>query len=136
MVEGAIVHMDTERGALWLTLPARFSIDELSALLGEAEAAARLHRPRVIVRDATHVQPTTISSLHRKAAAEHFEVLVEGSLGPELEVFVLPNAALRGVVTAVSWIFAPPWRREMLGDRAQAERLVAAFLEEPQAPAG
>jgi hypothetical protein len=123
-VVGELKH-DVERSALWVRLPGRFNVEELRGLLAEVEAAMQEHRPRLLIRDATAVSPTTISPLHRRVAADHFRKLSEERIGPDRELLVLPHPLLRGAVTAVSWIFAPAWHRDIVVDRETAEALVA-----------
>jgi len=105
------------------TWPAVVTDAELDAFLGGMDRLFSRGRPWVHVldgREATRAAGTprmraAAVSFMRKLPAER-AILLRG------ECFVMASAPVRGVLTALTWMFRPVWPRYVAGTMDEAER--------------
>ncbi len=104
------------------TFPVEATDEELAACIRARDAwVGRAHYVFAWVIDLTHVAKAPATQ--RKALAEHLKSCEAFSerwnAGSAL---IVPNAWLRGVVTAVFWVSPPKYPTRVFSDAAQAER--------------
>lgn len=109
-------------------IPARVSDADLAAFLAELQQASpTLDRPHAWIADFAAIESTTATQ--RRMFAEH-QVTVESvdrahNAGAAI---VIPNAMVRGVVTAVYWIKPPVYPYQFVRTHEEALAWVADAL--------
>jgi len=104
------------------TFPAEATDEELAASLRAREDwAVRARHPMAWVIDLSNV--TKAPPTQRKALAEHLERF--GELSTRWYVgaaIIVPSPWLRGVATAVTWLWPPKFPYELFSDPIEAQR--------------
>lgn len=103
------------------TFPSEATDEELQACFRAREAwAARAHHPVAWVVDLSNI--VTAPATHRKAVAEHLKQFedfnVRWNAGSAL---IVPNAWVRGLVTAAFWLAPPKFPTKLFSDPIEAE---------------
>ena len=83
----------------------------------------------VVLIDARDVSPRKITALHRQRASRYFREISEAH-GADFygKVFLVRNPLQRGLLTAVTWLFSPPWPRRIVSSPEEGEGAAGELL--------
>jgi hypothetical protein len=109
--------------------PARALDDEeWRAAIEKIASYAHRERPYAVVQDATVSRPP--SAHQRRVAAEIGDRdRVRSSRWMRATAVVVPNKAIAGVLTALNWMFPPPYPQKNFADLEDARRWALEMLE-------
>ena len=111
-------------------MPAGPSVDQLGSFFDDMLAAANARNGHMVVMiDARAVSPRKVTPLHRKRVSRYFREISEAH-GANFcgQVFLVGNPLQRGLLTAVTWIFAPPWPRRVVTSPERGEDAARELL--------
>jgi hypothetical protein len=104
------------------TWPARVTEDELRGYFERLKRLFEKRTPFVHILDGRSATPESTSARLRGLATDFQRGLDPRQRALVLgEAYIVDSAFLRGVLTALGWVFPPPWPRESFRDRASAE---------------
>ena len=99
------------------------TVDALDAFFNRIHAhAVACGGEMVMLIDGRAVNPRAITSLHRRRAVAYLKGLTE-VFGDRFggQIIVFQNPMQRGILTAITWLFSPPWPLKIVGDLETAE---------------
>lgn len=118
------------------TWPPVLTDAELGRFLARVDVLFARGTPWVHVIDAREATRAAATPRMRAAAVAFTESLpAERAALLVGECFVITSAPVRGVLTALTWMFRPVWPREMVATMGEGERWARARLEAAASPA-